>query len=366
MDIPYLIQLLNNKMAVLTNGKVLAFNSGDMETINKMDKEIIDTQDTLNKLVMLQTITNAANAANTTPAELISSGLEASQNRPIIIDNATACLEQYNISTYATDPLHERKIADILEVMGAMDTSGIIDTYINNEAIGSPLNGHMILTSAGKYSVDTRLLMALMEQDSNFGTAGLAVNTKNPGNVGNTDSGATVTYDSWEEGVDAVAIWLNDHRIVKVPVEPVVVPDPAPVEAVIPPEEPAVVAPQPENQNQATTTPPVVPPVVPIETPVQATTTPITSTTTPPIIDTSTTTPNFIDPVSTTTPPITSTTTDPIINLEIPSTSTTTPTTSPEIGTTTESVMPTEATSTPEITSTSTQARRIKVKRNRV
>ena len=48
----------------------------------------------------------------------------------------------------------------------------------------------------------------------------------NPGNVGNTDTGATRTYASWQEGVDAVASWLNNHRIVNTTLD---VPPPEPI-----------------------------------------------------------------------------------------------------------------------------------------
>jgi hypothetical protein len=127
---------------------------------------------------------------------------------------------EYDISTYATDPLHEQKIADILGLMGAMNTPAEIDVYIDTEAISSPLTGQMILASAGQYAVDVRLMMAIMELDSRFGTAGVAVNTFNPGNVGNTGT-ATRTYGSWQEGVDAVAEWLGRHRKIVTP-EPIV------------------------------------------------------------------------------------------------------------------------------------------------
>jgi hypothetical protein len=73
----------------------------------------------------------------------------------------------------------------------------------------------MIYNSALKYSVDTRLMMALMELDSRFGTQGLGARTNNPGNVGNNGIDER-TYSSWEAGVDAVANWLNNHRLTPV------------------------------------------------------------------------------------------------------------------------------------------------------
>src|SRR3990167_10847629 len=70
----------------------------------------------------------------------------------------------------------------------------------------------MVMNASEAYAVDARLMMAIMEQDSRFGTVGKAVKTLNPGNVGNDDDGNIRTYESWQEGVTAVAEWLNRHR----------------------------------------------------------------------------------------------------------------------------------------------------------
>jgi hypothetical protein len=51
-----------------------------------------------------------------------------------------------------------------------------------------------------------------LEQDSSLGTAGKGARTFNPGNVGNTDSGATQNFGNWQSGVDAVASWLSRHK----------------------------------------------------------------------------------------------------------------------------------------------------------
>jgi hypothetical protein len=47
--------------------------------------------------------------------------------------------------------------------------------------------------------------MAIMKNDSSYGTAGLAVTTHNPGNVWNMDDGSKKDRWTWEWGVDAVA-----------------------------------------------------------------------------------------------------------------------------------------------------------------
>ena len=297
MNIEYLIQLLENKMIVLTNAKTQAFSVGDLNTINSAEAEMVSINDTLYKLRLLLAATQAAESANTDISTMIAAGVETMKSAPFMMSNATECLAHYDITTYATDPLHEQKIADILTYMGPMNSAADIDIYLNNGVVACPLTGSMIFNAAQEYNVDCRLMMALMELDSHFGTAGIAISTFNPGNIGNTGT-ATRTYSSWQAGVEAVAEWLDSHRVkaeeivapVETPPEPIIE-EPIPIVPVVdtPPEViPPVETPPTENP---TSTPPVVPeePVVlpPVETP----------TTTEPII-----TPPVDESVSTTTP----------------------------------------------------------------
>lgn len=214
MNVDFLIQTLNNKLVILNNAKIQAFNNGDIEHMNILDKDIFETQSTISKLQLLQNIEAAAVSANTTPSTVVNTAIEALQSQTSTttsVENPTSPLSQYDISSYATDPLHEIKISDILSTMGPMTSAQEIDTYISEWSIGSPLTGSMILSASSQYSIDTRLLMAIMELDSRFGTAGVAVSTLNPGNVGNTGT-ETRSYPTWQDGVNAVAEWLNSHR----------------------------------------------------------------------------------------------------------------------------------------------------------
>jgi len=205
MNIEYLAQLLENRLSALASAKGQAFLAGDLERINAIDNEMFGVQDTLDKLRLLLGMT----VTNSTLVEAI----KARAN--VITNGSTECLNNYDISSYAADPLYEQKIVDILSSMGSMTSPEVIDTYIDNEAIGSPITGQMILDIAQQYSVDIRLMMSIIELESNFGTAGVAVNTLNPGNVGNTGD-KTKTYASWDNGVLAVAEWLSLHRIEKI------------------------------------------------------------------------------------------------------------------------------------------------------
>ena len=71
-----------------------------------------------------------------------------------------------------------------------------------------------------------------MQNDSSFGTQGVGARTNNPGNVGNTGI-AEQSYPTWQDGVNAVASWLDRHRVaqaVAATPTPVQATTPAPVE----------------------------------------------------------------------------------------------------------------------------------------
>jgi hypothetical protein len=250
MTIEELIILLNNRLNSFKLVRDYARMNGDLEAMNAADKEIAGIQATLYKINPLAEHTVAPAVVDATATELPSSvGAEP--------------LAFYDITSYATDPLHEAKVAEILSAIGEMKTAADIEAYIQGKYPGSPVTGQMILNAAVAEEVDARLMMAIMEQDSRFGTVGLAVSTINPGNVGNDDAGNTQTYDSWQEGVTAVAEWLSRHRA-----EPATLP--------------------PLTDPLATSTPPV-------------------ATTTPPVIEPiATSTPPMIEPVATSTPPVVS------------------------------------------------------------
>lgn len=282
--------MLQNKMTMLNNAKSQAFAVGDINQVNAIDQDLLETQNTFAQLAMLQDISAAAANINTTPAEVVASGIQASQNQTQG-PSASAFINGYDISAYATDALHETKIQSIVNAMPAFSSADDIDRYIQNLAPTSPVAGDMVIRSATMYTVDVPLLIAIMQNDSAFGTLGVAARTFNPGNVGNTGIEER-TYASWQDGVTAVAEWLNRHRISGVALEPVIIP-------IV---EPTPPAPEPTPITTPEPLPPVEPPVD-------------TATTTPPIID---------EPVATTTPeliPETSTTTTEILETATSTTS---------------------------------------------
>ncbi|OGL85817.1 hypothetical protein A3I37_03020 [Candidatus Uhrbacteria bacterium RIFCSPLOWO2_02_FULL_46_19] len=333
MKIDNLIRLLNNRLREFQLSRDYARMSGDLERMNVADKEIIDLEDTLYQLNLLVDTSKSAAVREATLAE-------------VITDGSVAILGEYDITIYATDPLHEEKIMNILSKMGVMDTVEKIDDYINRKYFSSPVTGEMIISAASAYDVDARLMMAIIEQDSSFGTAGKAVRTLNPGNVGNDDSGNLRAYESWQEGVTAVAEWLNRHRgstiISEIPEETVL----EPVATSTPP----IITPTTTTTTSTVTSTPETIPVI-TSTTTTATTTPATATSTeeisPVITSTTTTTPAVSTSTPETIPVITSTTT--ISTEEISPVVTSTTTTS------TEETIPVITSTTTTATTTSTE-----------
>lgn len=214
MDIQYLIQVLQNKITALNNAKSQAVSIGDFEQINVIEKELLDTQHTFSQLTMLVNMTQAATTANVSTAEVVASGLNVLQNVPPTIQgpSAGAVINGYDVSAYATDALYEQKIQTILSGMIDFSTEADVDAYVQDVAPGSPVTGGMVYAAVNQYGIDLPLLMAIMQNDSMFGTKGVGATTFNPGNVGNTGS-ATRSFGSWGEGVSAVAEWLSRHRV---------------------------------------------------------------------------------------------------------------------------------------------------------
>jgi len=120
-----------------------------------------------------------------------------------------------DISRHATDPNHENKVQELFDTMPPVQSVAQIDQYIQATAPNSPITGAMVSKYAKQYDVEPKLLMAMMQQDSSFGTTGKGARTRNPGNVGNDDTGKEVTFASWEEGIEAEAKWLAKNRVAK-------------------------------------------------------------------------------------------------------------------------------------------------------
>lgn len=132
----------------------------------------------------------------------------------------------YDITDYASDPNHEANISRIMDDIGVFKTVPDIDNYIKQHSPQSPITGEMVRSASEKYGVSWEMLTSIMRQDSNFadprinsqgqmsdeGERQWAYRTKNAGNYGNYE-GSEFKFDSWGEGVDKVAEWLNKHKL---------------------------------------------------------------------------------------------------------------------------------------------------------
>jgi len=121
----------------------------------------------------------------------------------------------FNISSYATDPQHEEKVANILSGIGQFKTVEDVDKYIKSKYPSSPITGQMIANASAETKVSWEMLVAMMEQDSSLGTKGLGARNNNPGNIGQFDRYGTngvAGYKTLQEGVNAVGSWLAKHR----------------------------------------------------------------------------------------------------------------------------------------------------------
>lgn len=113
----------------------------------------------------------------------------------------------YNLSTYATDPNYANKLTPIVQnISSEVQSYGPqgLQSYVASVAPNAPITGAMIAATSTKYGVDPRVLTGMLQLESNFGTKGAGAKTMNPGNVGNTDSGATQHFPSWQAGLDAM------------------------------------------------------------------------------------------------------------------------------------------------------------------
>ncbi|MFA5168849.1 MAG: hypothetical protein WC530_10015, partial [Candidatus Omnitrophota bacterium] len=99
----------------------------------------------------------------------------------------------YAIGRYATNPAHEKNIRRIYEGISVKDKFEA-DEYIHARFPTSPVRGGMVYRASEKYDVDPILVMAIMQEDSGYGTKGLGARTMNPGNVANRDDGNVFTY----------------------------------------------------------------------------------------------------------------------------------------------------------------------------
>lgn len=125
-------------------------------------------------------------------------------------------IDGIDITKYATDPEHEVKVEKIYskipDVATSTDAQAYIDSLKTKYGHDIKVTGDMIEKASKTYNVSMKLIMALMQNDSMFGTTGKGRKSNNPGNIGNNDSGDIIYYPTMREGVNAVARQLARFR----------------------------------------------------------------------------------------------------------------------------------------------------------
>ncbi len=128
-------------------------------------------------------------------------------------------LNGFNLDYYSTNPKEFGTVKEILEgveELAIQDDPEAISRYILRRAPNSPVTGEMITSAAAKYGVGSpgvALMIAMLQDESMFGTLGRGAYTRNPANIGNFDNGENRYYPTVAAGVDALAEWLYDHRV---------------------------------------------------------------------------------------------------------------------------------------------------------
>lgn len=118
----------------------------------------------------------------------------------------------YNVAPYASNPSYAKDLNGIYSTAsqsGAFATPQALTSYIQSIAPGSSLTGDQIFAAAQKYGVDPGVLASMAQDESQFGTKGLAVKTNNPTNFGNEDGGQTRTYGDPSGALEDTAHWLS-------------------------------------------------------------------------------------------------------------------------------------------------------------
>lgn len=123
----------------------------------------------------------------------------------------------YDLSSYASNPQYESLVANKIQSMPTqMTTPSQIQDYIDKNYPDSPITGQMIFNASSSAGVSTKVLTAILAQESQMATDGSAGSKmNNPGNYGNTDTamaqGQPVGFASMQDGVNHVASWLAQH-----------------------------------------------------------------------------------------------------------------------------------------------------------
>jgi hypothetical protein len=113
---------------------------------------------------------------------------------------------------YATNPKHVDSIKEIYQDVKDATPLAMKKEFERLKSPLTPIAGE--ITKALKhYGITPGEFLAVIRQDSGAGTVGKGADTKNPGNIGNTDDGSIVQFNTWLEGSIAAIRNLAERKV---------------------------------------------------------------------------------------------------------------------------------------------------------
>lgn len=145
----------------------------------------------------------------------------------------------YNLSGYATDPTHNKQVANIYKAIsdatqsvGGVNDAQTAQAVINQLSPNSPITGTAIINTAQKYGVDPIMMLALIQQESMLGASNIAQKDNNFGGLTWTtgydkthigaskgsprpanEGGNYVRFDTVENGLNAMGQVLAARKV---------------------------------------------------------------------------------------------------------------------------------------------------------
>lgn len=146
-----------------------------------------------------------------------------------IVPDTSGTGGSYDLSSYATDPNYTSTVQGIQSNIGTITSSTDAQKYIDTNFGSSPITGAMIMNAASEYGVDPSLMMAQIQQESQFGTSSVATKDNNaagitwsqayqdshPGTSKGSErpeGGNYVKFDTLQNSINANAEWLSQHK----------------------------------------------------------------------------------------------------------------------------------------------------------
>jgi hypothetical protein len=131
--------------------------------------------------------------------------------------NPAAVVAGYDLTSYAgtssSQGTYGQDVASIYQNIPQISDAQSAQQYISSVVPNSPITGQMVMSAAQQYGVDPGMILAVAQKESSLGTAGMAVSTFNPGNVGNETGTRSSNLGSWQNGVNALAENLSKRQI---------------------------------------------------------------------------------------------------------------------------------------------------------